>query len=352
MATPFIALVAAALSLLSISSADHHLDLALEDEFDTFNLNLWKHEITMAGGGNWEFEIYVNNRSNSFVKDGVLYLKPTLLEDEIGVDNVKSGYTLNLWGSSPADYCTQNQFFGCERTSGDGGNYLDPVKSARVRTAESFSFKYGKVEVKAKLPRGDWLWPAIWLLPTNQAYGAWPSSGEIDIMESRGNGPAYAAGGYDKFGSTFHWGIDYFNNFWPKTHAVKQADDLANSFHTYGFIWNETYIGTYFDDESNVILGVPITQSFWSWTEFSSQWDNPWKGRGDNAPFDQEFYLVMNVACGGTGGYFPDGEGKPWNDSDPHAVNAFYDAKSEWYPTWDGDNSAMQIDSVKVWTQV
>ena len=91
-------------------------------------------------------------------------------------------------------------FYGCDRTSGAGGNYLNPIKSARIRTAESFSFTYGKVEVKAKLPRGDWLWPAIWMLPRDNQYGDWPSSGEVDIMESRGNAPSYPPGGYDSFG--------------------------------------------------------------------------------------------------------------------------------------------------------
>ena len=327
------------------------LVLTLEDEFDTFNLSLWKHEITLSGGGNWEFEAYLNNRSNSYVRDGILYIKPTLMEDQIGIDNLKNGYTMDIWGGSPADYCTQNQFYGCERTSGAGGNYLNPIKSARLRTAESFFFRYGKVEVKAKLPRGDWLWPAIWMLPRYQYYGTWPSSGEIDIMESRGNDPSYPPGGYDSFGSTLHWGIDYLHDFYQKTHAEKKGVNLTADFHVYGLVWNETYIGTYFDDESNVVLSVPIAESFWSKTGLTSPpWDNPWTGHGNNTPFDQEFYLILNLACGGTGGYFPDGNGKPWSDNDPHAVNAFYDAKPQWYSTWDGENSALQIDSVRVWT--
>ena len=336
--------------LAQTSNGDDTLILALEDDFNTFNLSLWKHEITLAGGGNWEFEAYMNNRSNSYVRDGVLYIKPTLMEDQIGIDNVKNGFTMDIWGGSPADLCTQNQFYGCERTSGAGGNYLNPIKSARLRTAESFSFKYGKVEVKAKAPKGDWLWPAIWMLPRHEQYGIWPSSGEIDIMESRGNGVDYPPGGYNSFGSTLHWGIDYLHEFYNKTHATKTGTDLNADFHVYGLIWNETYIGTYFDDESNVVLSVPITQSFWSQTGLQSPpWDNPWNGAGSNAPFDQEFYIIMNLACGGTGGYFPDGFGKPWSSSDPHAVNQFYDAKAQWYSTWDGENSALQIDSVKVW---
>ena len=114
-----------------------------------------------------------------------------------------------MWGGSPADYCTSNDWYGCERDA-QYGTYINPVQSARLRTAESFSFTYGRVEVVAKLPKGDWLWPAIWLLPTDQAYGMWPASGEIDIMESHGNDPSCTSGGSNRFGSTLHWG-PYWN---------------------------------------------------------------------------------------------------------------------------------------------
>ena len=103
-----------------------------------------------------------NNRSNSFVDDSVLYLQPTLTRDLIGEANVQSGYTMDMWGSSAADQCTGNAFYGCERTSGAGGNIINPIQSARIRTADSVTVKYGRVEVSAKLPIGDWLWPAIW----------------------------------------------------------------------------------------------------------------------------------------------------------------------------------------------
>ncbi len=104
-----------------------------------------------------------------------------------GVDTVTGAVpgSIALWGGQPADTCTSNANYGCERSSG-GGNMLNPIASARVRTANTFSFKYGRLEISAKLPRGDWIWPAMWLLPEDQAYGTWPASGEIDLMESRG----------------------------------------------------------------------------------------------------------------------------------------------------------------------
>ena len=332
-----------------LASGERQLVLVLDEEFNSFNLSLWKHELTLGGGGNWEFQYYTNNRSSSYVTDGALYIHPVLTADEIGEENVRgNNFNLNIWGASPADLCTGNAFYGCLRTAGAGGNYLNPIKSARVRTAESFSFTYGKVEVRAKLPRGDWLWPAIWMLPRDNQYGIWPASGEIDIMESRGNAPSYAPGGYDTFGSTLHWGPTWNENAFNKTHKVLKGDDLTADFHTYGLIWNETYIGTYFDTESNVVLSVPINESFWQLGGWPSPpWMNPWNGEPNNAPFNQQFYLLINLAVGGTTGYFPDGFGKPYNNSDPHAVNAFYDAKSQWLPTW---TQPMMVDSVRVWS--
>jgi beta-glucanase (GH16 family) len=263
----------------------------------------------MGGGGNWEFEYYVNNRSNSFVENGVLYLKPTLLEDRIGKEAVSGAKptTLEIWGSQPADVCTGNAFYGCSRSSG-GGNVLNPIQSARLRTATTFSFRYGRLEVEAKLPKGDWLWPAIWLLPEDQAYGLWPASGEIDLMESRGNAATYPAGGLNCFGSTLHWGPYFPDDPYQLTTAQYCSSEagLDEEFHTYGLVWNEEEMYTYIDSESNKVLDLSIDQSFFQrggWSNAST--DNPWKGQPNNAPFDQKFYLIFNLAVGGTNGYFP-----------------------------------------------
>lgn len=138
--------------------------LIFQDQFNTFDFKKWKHDITLSGGGNWEFQIYENNRSTSWVQNSKLNIKPVLTENKIGQENVRRGYTYDVWGSTPADFCTANNFYGCSRTS-DGNHYINPVMSAKVTTVQSFSFRYGRVEVKAKIPKGNWLWPAIWLLP-------------------------------------------------------------------------------------------------------------------------------------------------------------------------------------------
>ncbi len=343
-------------STTTLSSPSSDPKLVWSDEFDTLDFSKWKHEITLSGGGNWEFEYYANNRSNSFVKDGVLYLKPTLTADTMGEAAMLNGGDMDLWGGSPADACTSNAFYGCERTS-NGANIINPIQSARLRTAETFSFKYGKIEVNASLPRGDWIWPAIWLLPTNQEYGIWPASGEIDIIESRGNDAEYEAGGCDTVGSTLHWGPFYPDDKYLLTHGEMKLEkgDFTEGFHVFGMEWDEDHITTYVDDVTNPILSVKFNESgLWN----AGGWDkdptlnNPWKNGGKNAPFDQDFYLILNVAVGGTNPYFPDGVGdKCWNSKSATAAKDFWSCKDKWYSSWEsaGERNAMRVASVRVW---
>jgi len=261
--------------------------------------------------------------------------------------------TVDIWGMSPAELCTGNGFYGCMRSAPASGNYINPIRSARLRSVNSFSTKYGRVEIRAKLPQGDWLWPAIWMLPKRNEYGPWPASGEIDIMESRGNAPGYPAKGSDWFGSTLHWGTNWDQNRFEMTHADKQyKESLGKEFHVYGLYWDDKTLYTYLDDPTNKVLEVDFTkESFFQRGKFPASFDNPWVGEDNSAPFNREFYLIFNLAVGGTNPYFPDGVGgKPWNNADPHSVNAFYNGKGQWYPTWKGEDAALQIDYVKVYS--
>ena len=209
-------------------------------------------------------------------------------------------------------------------------------------------------KVEAKLPKGDWLWPAIWLLPEEHAYGIWPASGEIDLMESRGNAASYSAGGVNCFGSTLHFGPYYPDDPYQLAHKEYCMSNATfnDDFHTFGLVWNENEIFTYVDDESNKVLNLPINKSFWelgSW-DTNTHLDNPWRGQPNNAPFDQKFYLIFNVAVGGVNGYFPDGVGgKPWSDKSNNAARDFNANIQSIAKTWEGKNSALQIKSVKVW---
>eukprot|EP00004_Rigifila_ramosa_P019839 TRINITY_DN509_c0_g1_i1.p1 TRINITY_DN509_c0_g1~~TRINITY_DN509_c0_g1_i1.p1 ORF type:complete len:408 (+),score=86.88 TRINITY_DN509_c0_g1_i1:41-1264(+) len=358
-------------------------ELIFNDEFETFDFSKWKHELTMGGGGNWEFQQYTNSRKNSFVRDGVLYLKPSFTAEIIGEDAVYGrnpnweDNTIDMWGSSPANQCTGAQWYGCFRT-GTYENILNPVQSARLRTAETFSFRYGRVEVRARLPRGDWLWPAIWMLPVNAEYGEWPASGEIDIMESRGNGPECTKDGKplgdNSYGATAHWGPMYGKNGFPMTndyHVLPNGERYSDDFHVFGLYWSDYMLYLYLDDPSNVVMNITWygTEDFWSVGSSNGYWPatdmNPWEGSSIIAPFDREYNLVMNVAVGGTAGesdgYFPDGAcNKPWSNVEPSPARRFYDAKPQWLPTWQdatsgngqyavGDSAALKVDYVRVW---
>lgn len=126
--------------------------------------------------------------------------------------------------------------------------------------------------------------------------------------------------------STLHWGPDPSQNRWNLTHAeLILPKSLTESFHTYGLYWDDTKLFTYLDTEAQTVLHVQFDIPFYTrgkWTTF----DNPWRSGSNAAPFDQEFYLILNVAVGGNSGYFPDSPEKPWRNGDPKAPNTFYAA--------------------------
>ncbi|KAK6192409.1 hypothetical protein SNE40_003879 [Patella caerulea] len=332
--------------------------LVFEDNFDFLNHRIWEHEITLGGGGNWEFQHYTNNRSNSYTRDGVLYIKPTLTIDNYGDDFLQSG-TLDVWGHTPHNKCTGNAFYGCAR-SGSPGNLINPIQSARLRSSRGLNIKYGKVEIEAKLPVGDWLWPAIWMMPTYAAYGGWPASGEIDIMESRGNlnytDVDGLSMGVDHSGSTLHYGPNWKINGYLKATAAKRLSNgqtFADAFHRYAVEWTEDHLRFTLDDEE-VLKVAPDDGGFWKYGEFDESMESPWRYATKMAPFDQEFYIILNVAVGGMS-YFPDNfispYPKPWSAA---SQTQFWANKDKWYPTWnpderDGEDAAMKINHVKVW---
>lgn len=128
-------------------------ELIFEDNFDTLDKSKWLHENTMWGGGNWEFQWYSDDPKNSFVKDGNLHLRPTYTSDSFGEDFVYHGHAV-----IPADKCTNSEAWGCDRTA-SGDAIINPIRSAMLTTKKSFAFKYGTLEIRAKNPSGDWLWP-------------------------------------------------------------------------------------------------------------------------------------------------------------------------------------------------
>lgn len=134
-------------------------DLIFEDNFDNLDFGKWRHEMSMWGGGNYEFQWYVNDRANTYTTGGRLHIRPTFTADVFGEEFV-------FWGRAiiPPNECTNSENWGCDR-SGNGENIINPTRSGLVSSWNSFAFKYGILEIRAKMPAGDWIWPALWLMP-------------------------------------------------------------------------------------------------------------------------------------------------------------------------------------------
>jgi beta-glucanase (GH16 family) len=205
----------------------------------------------LPGWGNDELEFYTPRQQNAFVQDGMLHIKV-----------IKENYK--------------------------GAQYT----SARLKTRDLFSKKYGRFEFRAKLPVGRGIWPALWLLPQDdKKYGAWAASGEIDLMESRGQEPNKVLG-------TLHYGSHWPANAHTGADYVFPDGGSISDFHVYTLEWEPGEIRWLVDDH------LYQMQSFW-WScpdtdgpkgvePVAESELNPWP-----APFDQPFYITMNVAVGG-----------------------------------------------------
>ena len=342
-----------------------------EDWTQGFNTKIWTKEAEVGGFGsvdskhndqreansisrNGQFEETTVTDENVFIQNGALHIKPTLQDANLINAN-------NILDLQKQGICTSNVWSNCHAvTNLTNGSIINPVKSGRINTKKGATIKYGRVEVTATLPSGDWLWPAIWLLPVNNAYGQWPKSGEIDIAESRGNNYTYAQGGNNIISSALHWGPNTANDAWWRTNVKRNA--LHTTFtkkpHTFGMEWSEKYLFTYIDTRLLQVLYTNFDQSLWARGNFPLSDSNgtrlvdPWSQTGNKAtPFDQQFYLILNVAVGGTNGWFKDGaSGKPWVDQSLTAKKDFWDARNSWLPTWQ-DNGEMVVSSVKIWQE-
>lgn len=260
-----------------------------------------------------------------------------------------------------AGICSSNVWSDCVATTNTtNGTIVNPVKSARISTRNGPRIKYGRVEVTATLPIGDWLWPAIWMLPVNATYGPWPQSGEIDIMEARGNNYTYPMGGNNIMSSTLHWGPSPATDAWWRSTSERTAlhSTYAEGPHVYGMEWSESYIFTYVDNRLLQVLYFNFLGDLWAQGDFppadpnGTRFVDPWSQTGrTSTPFDEDFYLIINLAVGATNGWFEDGlEGKPWVDASKTARRDFWEAQAEWYPTW-VEGGVFKIHRVQMWQQ-
>lgn len=217
--------------------------LVWSDEFDDAGLpdsSRWGYDAgdgcpNLCGWGNRELEYYTVRRpENARVQDGHLIIEARQ----------------EAWGSRP-------------------------YTSARLVSKGKGDWRYGRFEIRAQLPRGNGTWPAIWMLPTDGAYGGWPASGEIDIMEHVGFAPDSI------HGSVHTTAYNHLKGTQSTAHLA--VADCERAFHVYAIEWTPERID-FFVDETRYHTFVN-------------------EGTGPAAwPFDQPFHLILNVAVGGNWG--------------------------------------------------
>ncbi len=202
--------------------------LVWHDEFsgDKVDASKWSYEVNGNGGGNNELQYYTDLPENSYLENGSLVIQ-ALQKDYLG-----KHYT-----------------------------------SARMRTLNKGDWTYGRIEVRAKLPYGQGLWPAIWMLPTDWEYGGWPASGEIDIMELLGNQT-------NKIYGTIHYGSSSKDHQQSGGSFLLPSGTFAQDYHIFAIDWDSTGITWYVD-------GLQYFKTV------------------HGKPFDKRFHILLNVAVGG-----------------------------------------------------
>lgn len=207
-------------------------------------------------------------------------------------------YGVTDWGNNEEEYYTKNNvkvadgnlIIDAKKEESNGKNYT----SGRIRTLGKFSKTYGKVEAAITLPKGQGLWPAFWMLPVDDnIYGPWASGGEIDIMEARGRVPNAVDG-------TIHFGQPWPNNKSNGGHYVfPEGEDIGGK-HVYSIEWEPGEIRWYVDGK------LYHTANDWYSQNSGEPAPYPYP-----APFNKDFYIILNLALGGN----YDGKISP-NDSD------------------------------------
>lgn len=241
------------------------MTLIWQDEFNGTQLDTskWNYEQgyylsddpNSWGWGNAELQHYTDSEQNVYVQDGKLNI--TALNDPKSFPQDPNRYAL--------------------------------YSSGKINTKDHFSFQYGRVDFRAKLPTGNGIWPAFWMLPDEDVYGPWAASGEIDIMEAKGRLPSTTSG-------AIHFGGQWpVNQYIAGEYHFPEGQTFANDFHVYTLIWEEDNFKWYVNGKFFFKVA-------------RDQWYSVAAPNNPNAPFDQPFYIIMNLAIGGhfDGGRSPD----------------------------------------------
>lgn len=270
----------------------------------------------------------------------MLVIKPTV-QNESYIDSTS---LVNLTADGT---CTGTDSSECVlKVNTSSGDVVQPTKSGRINTKNFAVIRYGRVEVTAKLAAGDWLLSTFQMWPALNYYGAWPASGEIEMASARGNNYSNSDGGNNVMQSALHWGPDTSTDRWQLTSGTRDAlhSEYHQKFHTFGLEWSEKYLFFWVDARLAQVTYVEFKESFFKLGGYSVTYDNgtrlvnPWTGAGTShaTPFDKPFYLTLAVTVGGTSGWYTDGvQGKPWVDASTTPRKDFWNARSQWKPTWE-----------------
>ena len=216
-------------------------NLKWEDQFEgeTLNRDDWNVELHDPGWVNNELQSYVDSPENIYIEDGSLVLKPVETKNEDGSVSYTSG---------------------------------------RVNTQNKHDFKYGLFEARVKVPEGQGFLPAFWMMPTNEnLYGQWPRCGEIDIMEVLGNDTDTSYG-------TIHYGNPHSES--QGSYTLEEGT-FSDEYHVFDVEWEPGKISWYVDGKL-----IHTEDNWYSATEGQGEVTYP-------APFDQPFYIILNLAVGG-----------------------------------------------------
>lgn len=244
-------------------------ELVWSDEFDgdMIDPEKWSFDVDCWGGGNDERQCYTDRAENAGVRDGNLEI--------IARQEWMRGSALPFHLRNTPEDAAKTE--------------VKPFSSAKLTTRGKADWTYGRFEIRARLPEGQGTWPAIWMLPADEAYGPWAASGEIDIMEAVNLGePCRSCPGKveDRVLGTIHFGGPWPENTYKseETHMAATAD----GFHVFAVEWREGEIVWFVDGEE---YGKRTSRSWRSTTK---------EGRASkNAPFDKAFYMILNLAIGG-----------------------------------------------------
>ncbi|GLV44858.1 Gram-negative bacteria binding protein 3 [Carabus blaptoides fortunei] len=311
--------------------------LLFEDNFDrnAIDESKWLKEQYIVYSPDYEMVTYQKRPENCYLESKNLVLKATLRpnpEDSL----------VDLTDGCTSQNCSANVI----------STIPAPIIAGRVKS--KFRFKYGKIEIRAQLPRGDWIFPELYLEPHSDTYGPHYASGRMWLAYARGNLDLVTANN-EQIGNSVLYGGPVLGIKEPvRTQAaikVVGQQPWGAGYHTYTLTWTPDQIEFQVDGENKGTVRPPAGAFASIQTNEGYSYASEWKTK--MAPFDHEFSLILGIGVGGVSD-FPDnsrsrGILKPWKNFGSKQNLLFSKKSSQWEPTWEGDNSALKIEYVRVW---